>query len=237
MAAIQPRVVSLVVISDMICPWCYVGHRELTLAIEAVADLPITIKVEHRPYRLQPSLKDDQCIVKREWYLERFGKEKSSNIEQLVTARAKQLGLNINYEGTITQTTRAHRLSLKAWKLGGQATQEPFINAIHKAYFEDCKNIGDFEVLGELAEASGVMSKAEAVKFLESDECLEEVEEMSAEARRKGVTGVPFTIVDGRWAVIGGQTSEVYIEIFKKLAQTEKGTPLNGVPAASTCLA
>ena len=66
-----------------------------------------------------------------------------------------------NYEGTITQTVRAHRLSLKALKLGGQQMQGTLLRNIHKAYFEDNRNIGDFDVLSDLAQASGVMSKDE----------------------------------------------------------------------------
>ena len=114
--------------------------------------------------------------------------------------------------------------------------QGTLLRNIHRAYFEDNRNIGDFDVLSDLAQASGVMSKDEvrresvprkdrgfadaswftqpqALKFLESDECREEVINMMAEARKKGVTGVPFTIIDGRWAVIGGQTAEVYIQV------------------------
>jgi len=231
----EKRVVSLVVISDMICPWCYIGHTELAHAIKAVSDLPLNIKIEYRPFKLQPSLKEGEVLIKREWYLSRFGKEKFSTIEQMVTSRAKQLGLTVTYEGTITQTTRAHRVSLKAWKLGGQPIQEAFMKALHKAYFEQGRNIGDPEVLGEIAEASGVMSKAETVKFLESEDCAEEVESMSAEARKKGVTGVPFVIIDGRWAVIGGQTAEVYTQIFRKLAQTEKVGGILGHPDATVC--
>ncbi|EPS96115.1 hypothetical protein FOMPIDRAFT_1025523 [Fomitopsis schrenkii] len=216
------RTVNLVVIGDIICPWCYVGEKEMENALEAVRDLPITIKIEHRPYQLQPSLPEDQALVKREWYINRFGKEKSASMMEMITLRAKQMGLTINYEGTITQTVRAHRLSLKALKLGGQQMQQTLLRNIYKAYFEDNRNIGDFDVLSDLAQASGVMSKDEALKFLESEECREEVINMMAEARKKGVTGVPFTIIDGRWAVIGGQTAEVYIQIFKKLAETEK---------------
>ncbi|KZT73619.1 thioredoxin-like protein [Daedalea quercina L-15889] len=219
------RTVNLVVIGDIICPWCYIGEKEMENALEAVRDLPITIKIEHRPYQLQPSLPEDQALVKREWYINRFGKEKFESIQQMITLRAQQLGLTVNYGGTITQTVRAHRLSLKALKVGGQAMQQTYLRNIHKAYFEDNRNIGDLDVLGDLAEASGVMSKDEAAQFLESDECREEVLNMMAEARKKGVTGVPFTIIDGRWAVIGGQTAEVYIQIFKKLAQTDKEFP------------
>lgn len=86
---------------------------------------------------------------------------------------------------------------------------------------------------------------SQAVKFLESDECLDEVETLMQEARRKGVNGVPFVVIDGKWAVSGGQTSDVYaqvcpsvfptvdisraasaiIQIFKKLAATETSAP------------
>ena len=93
----------------------------------------------------------------------------------------------------------------------------------------------------------------QTVAFLESDDCLEEVESMSAEARKKGVTGVPFVIIDGRWAVIGGQSADVYtqasrapraamrplkrapMQIFRKLAQTEKTNGVLGHSEATAC--
>ncbi|KAH9930029.1 thioredoxin-like protein [Fomitopsis serialis] len=229
------RTVNLVVIGDIICPWCYIGEKEMENAVEAVRDLPITIKIEHRPYQLQPSLPEDQALVKREWYINRFGKEKFQSIMQMITLRGQQLGLNIKYDGTITQTVRAHRLSLKALKVGGQQMQQTFLQAINKAYFEENRNIGDSDVLSDLAQAAGIMAKDEAVNFLESDDCREEVVNMMSEARKKGVTGVPFTIIDGRWAVIGGQTAEVYIQIFKKLAQTEKVVPICDVQSGPVC--
>jgi len=83
---------------------------------------------------------------------------------------------------------------------------------------EDAKDIADINVLAELAESTGTMSKAEAVAFLESDELEKEVNTMCDEARSKGITGVPMTIIDGKWAVSGGQSSDVFIQIFKKLS-------------------
>lgn len=65
------------------------------------------------------------------------------------------------FDGLISHSTRAHRLCLKAWKLGGQALQQEFLEVLFKAFFTDGKNIGDPELLGEIAETSGVMSKAE----------------------------------------------------------------------------
>ena len=64
-------------------------------ALEAVRDLPITIKIEHRPYQLQPSLPEDEALVKREWYINRFGKEKFASMMEMLTQRAKQMGLTM----------------------------------------------------------------------------------------------------------------------------------------------
>ena len=78
-----------------ICPWCYIGEKEMENALEAVRDLPITIKIEHRPYQLQPSLPEDEALVKREWYINRFGKEKFASMMEMLTQRAKQMGLTM----------------------------------------------------------------------------------------------------------------------------------------------
>ncbi len=145
--------------------------------------------------------------------------------------------ISSGFSGCITQTIRAHRLSRKAYLLGGQELQEKFLDVIFRAYFTEGQNIGDFNVLGDLAEEAGMMSKdkvrvqeplnvgkniidmsvsrhiSQAIEFLTSNECQEEVESMAAEARKKVVTGVPFTIINGRWAVSGGQTSEVYGQV------------------------
>jgi predicted DsbA family dithiol-disulfide isomerase len=134
----------------------------------------------------------------------------------------------------MSQTTRAHRLCQKAYKIGGQNFQIPLLCAVFKAHMEDAKDIADINVLAELAESTGTMSKAEvcsafsseqmffqpltpfseqAVAFLESDELEKEVNSMCDEARSKGITGVPMTIIDGKWAVSGGQSSDVFIQV------------------------
>ncbi|KAI0806003.1 thioredoxin-like protein [Irpex lacteus] len=220
------RVIKLLVISDLICPWCYIGQREMEKAIELCSDLPVDIQIEWRPYKIYPSLKDGQFLDKREWYESRFGKDKIEQMEQMALTRGEQLGITVKIlEGVISQTTLAHRLLFKAWKTGGQSKQQALLSRLFKAYFETCENIGDTQVLAKAAVAADVMSLEEAVKFLESDELLEEVETMMTDARRKGVNGVPFVVIDGKWAVSGGQTAEVYAQIFKKLATGEVSAP------------
>jgi predicted DsbA family dithiol-disulfide isomerase len=208
-------------------------------AIELCADIPVQVEIEYRPYKLHPSLKDGQFLPRQEWLESRFGKEKVEQMEKMTVARGRQLGLDINYlGGLITQTTLAHRLVLKAWQLGGQKSQQALLRALFKSYFEQLQNIGDTEVLANAAASTGLMSKAEAVTFLESDECLDEVETMMTEARKKGVNGVPFVVIEGKWAVSGGQTAEVYAQIFRKLAAvpTPSPAPPAAAPAAHTAV-
>jgi hypothetical protein len=96
--------------------------------------------------------------------------------------------------------------------LGGQDKQLPYICAVFRAYLEEDKDVADFDVLSDIAEQTGVMSKQEALDFLNSDELLEEVNAMFDTARPK-VTGVPLAIIDGKWCVQGGQSSEVFVQV------------------------
>lgn len=118
-----------------------------------------------------------------------------------------------NYAGYMSQSTRAHRLSRKAYLLGGQRFQLPVLCGLFKAHLEESKDIADFDVLADIAERVGMMSRQEALDFLHSDELEQEVLDLMDEAKKKGVTGVPFVIIDGKWAVEGGQSSEVFIQV------------------------
>ncbi|KAI0671429.1 thioredoxin-like protein [Trametes maxima] len=228
----QPGVISLVVISDVVCPWCYIGQRELQKAIKDVEDLGLNIKVEHRPFLLNPSMQEDEAMDKATFYLQKFGEEKLKMIKEMVGSRATDVGVEIHFEGWNCQTIRAHRLLRKAYVKGGQELQEKLLDALYYAYFTEGKNVADVDFLAELADTAGVLTKDQVVEFLKGDEYRAEVEQMANEARKKGITGVPFTVINGRWAVSGGQTSDVYTQIFRKLAG--KG-PLHTIPAAPSC--
>ncbi|KAG5652768.1 hypothetical protein H0H81_003706 [Sphagnurus paluster] len=131
-------------------------------------------------------------VDKSTFYRNRFGDDKFTNFENAIAKWAKEKG--------------------------GQSLQLPILCGIFKANLEDGKDIADLDVLADIAEGAGMMSKAEARKFLESDELEKEVDAMCDKARTIGITGVPMTIIDQKWAVSGGQSSDVYIQIFKKLA-------------------
>ncbi|KAJ3716079.1 thioredoxin-like protein [Lentinula raphanica] len=220
------RVVKLTVISDVICPNCNIGQHELIGAISYCQDtlhLPLTFEIEFLPFRLIPTrlLPDDNApkVSKDEFFTSTVGKEPWANMQASIMKWAQEKNIPIAFKGLVSQSTRAHRLSRKAYQIGGQNKQLPFLCAVFRAYLEENKDVADLDVLSDLAEQTGVMSKKEALDFLHSDELLEEVNTMCEKVRSK-VTGVPMTIIDGKWCVQGGQSSDVFIQIFKKLADT-----------------
>ncbi|KAG8739643.1 hypothetical protein FRC10_005379 [Ceratobasidium sp. 414] len=113
------------------------------------------------------------------------------------------------------------RVLLKAYKKGGQDAQQAILTEILMGYHELEEDIGDPKVLAGYAEKTGVMTRAETLEFLASDELRKEVAAGIGEAREMGVTGVPFTVINDKWAISGGQPSEVFYQVFEKLSKEQ----------------
>ncbi|KAF8071696.1 thioredoxin-like protein [Lyophyllum atratum] len=224
------RVVKLTIVNDFVCPNCCIGQHELLSAISYCKDtlhLPLAFELEHMPFRLisNACLPEDKAKVnKSTFYENRYGKDKFTNFENAISKWAKEKGIPLSFRGVMSQSTRAHRLAIKAGQIGGHKLQLPVLCGIFKANLEDNKDIADFNVLAEVAEGAGMMSKEK------SDELEKEVDAMCDKARNIGITGVPMTIIDGKWAISGGQSSDVFVQIFKKLAAA--GISPGGVYAA-----
>ncbi|KAG6837250.1 hypothetical protein H0H93_012645 [Arthromyces matolae] len=224
----QDRVVKLTIT----CPNCCIGQHELLSAVAYCKDtlnLPLAFELEHMPFRLinKAILPDGTKVDKEVFYSNRLGKDKFQNFENAISKWATEKSIPISFRGILSQSTQAHRLTMKAWQLGGQQLQIPVLCNIFKANNEDSEDISDVTVLADIAERTGMMSTAEAVKFLQSDELQKEVDSMCDKARSIGITGVPLTIIDKKWAVSGVQSSDVFVQIFKKLAAT--GVSSSGV--------
>lgn len=212
------RIIKITVISDFICPFCYIGHTELSLAVSQCADLPISVEIEYRPYSLTV-VPDGAPLDKKEYHLNKLGPEKLEKIGKALKEWSDNLGLAFKLnEGVVSSTVRAHRLTAKAYRLGGQRLQLSVLTALFKAYTSDAKDIGSLEVLGDIAESTGLMAKEGAIEFLKGDELKDEVMKMAEDAKGNGIKGVPITIIDGKWALSGAQKAEVFVKIFEKLA-------------------
>jgi len=133
------------------------------------------------------------------------------------------VGINFSYGGTVRQTTDSHRLIEKAYQAGGEPKQRAVVEALFAGYFEHEQDIGSHEFLADSAVNAGVFgAKEDALAFLASTELKDNVGRDIAEARQIGVEGVPFVILDNKYAVSGAQGTETFLEIFRKVASGSK---------------
>jgi len=220
-----PRAVKLTVVTDFICANCFVVEHELLSAISTCKEtlqLPLSFELEHIPYQLacRKTFKANEPIgmTKDEFFKKYIGPEKFAMVDAAIAKWAQEKGIPISFDGVMSHPARAHRLSQKAYKVGGQDMQISLILAVFKAFLQEAKDINDIDVLADLAEQNKVMSKDEALTFLKSSELEKEIGQLCDKSRAMGITGVPVIIIDGKWAIKGGYSSEVFVQVFKRLA-------------------
>jgi predicted DsbA family dithiol-disulfide isomerase len=205
--------VKLDILSDPICPWCYIGKTNLERALEAEPDHPFI--VEWHPFQLNPEMPSDG--MDRRTYLEnKFGgKDRAIQAYLPVVEHAKIAGLDIDLE-SITRTPNtldAHRLIHWA---GIEGRQTPVVSALFRAYFKDGRDIGNHEVLADIADTVG-MDASLVQRLLKTDEDAQNIRERDAHARNMGVNSVPTFIVASQHAVPGAQSTDLWRKVIAEL--------------------
>ncbi|KAF8139655.1 thioredoxin-like protein [Boletus edulis] len=223
------RPIKIIVISDYICGFCYICDKILRDAIEACRDLPVRFDVEFRPFTLVDSsalpVANPNTVVYRNAYVtKKFGNEQAEMKLKALNEFGVKAGLTLAEDSIVCGTTQAHRLSAKAYKDGGQVLQDKFNAFIFDACLTKMANISDEDVLVDAAVNTGLMNKEQATEFLRSTEYLDCVETMTEAAKANGINGVPFVIIDGKWAVNGLQPKECFVQIFRKLSHLPTST-------------
>ena len=205
--------VTLDIISDPICPWCYIGKTLLDRALTERPRHPFTIR--WFPYQLNPDMPPEG--MDRHTYLEtKFsGREAAARAYAPVLERAEEAGLNIDFAAIkrTPNTLDAHRLIHWA---GVEGRQMPVAMALFRAYFQEARDIGDKEVLADIADSAG-MDAAVVAKLLESDVDAEDILSQDRKFREMGITGVPTFIVAGQHAVPGCQPPELWIKVIDEI--------------------
>lgn len=210
--------VKLDIMSDPICPWCYIGKTQLERAMEADGDHPFTI--EWHPFQLNPDMPEGG--MDRRAYLEaKFGgKEGAVKAYAPIVEHAEKIGLEIDFAGIkrTPNTLDAHRLIHWA---GIEGKQNAAVDALFAAYFKEGRDIGDIEVLADIADSIG-MDAAVVLKLLKSDADRDDIKTRDAHSREMGINSVPTFIVGGRHAVPGAQPAELWQKVMAELKeQTE----------------
>ncbi|KIN79522.1 DsbA family oxidoreductase [Sulfitobacter mediterraneus] len=205
--------IKLDIMSDPICPWCYIGKAHLDKALAERPDHPFVI--EWHPFQLNPDMPAGG--MGRRAYLEgKFGgKEAAVRAYAPVVEHAEKAGLNINFEAMqrTPNTLNAHRLI--HWS-GIEGRQTAAVSALFKAYFVDARDIGDVEVLADIAD-SIEMDAAVVAKLLQSDEDAQAIRDRDAHSREMGINSVPTFIVGNQHAVPGAQPPALWLKVIDEL--------------------
>ena len=210
--------IKLDIISDVVCPWCYVGKAYLDRALEARPDHPFAI--EWHPFQLNPDMPAGG--MSRQDYLElKFGgREGAARAYAPLVDHATAAGVALNHDliRTTPNSFDAHRLIHWA---GLEGRQTPVVSALFRAYWTEGRDIGDHATLADIAGQAG-LDRAMIQRLLASDADREGIRARDAHARARGVSGVPTFIIAERHAVQGAQPVETWLKIIDELIEKSK---------------
>lgn len=199
------------VISDVICPWCFIGKRRLEKAIAAHGG---SVKVRWLPFQLNPQM-PQEGVSRREYRTKKFGSwERSLELDAQVAAAGTAEGIHFAFDPMerTPNTLDAHRL---IWLADTEGVQDAVVEALFRAYFTDGRDIGDRQTLLDVVAEAGLdRGKAEGV--LTSDGGQEAIREANELARRVRVEGVPFFVLNGKVTLSGAQPPEAFLAAFKQ---------------------
>lgn len=202
----------LTIISDTICPWCYIGKRRLDTALATLADEGFAFDVEWRPFQLNPGIPEDG-LDRAEYRAAKFGALKSAALDQQMVETGAQYGIAFRYDlvERTPSTLASHVMIADARRAGGLAMQGRAVEALFAAYFTQGRDIGQLQVLRDIASEVGFEHGPSV-----SAELWEMVEQEDIAARQSGVSGVPTFVLDGRLLFSGAQPPEAIVSALRK---------------------
>jgi predicted DsbA family dithiol-disulfide isomerase len=205
------------VVSDVVCPWCFVGKRRLDMALRGET----RIEVQYRPFRLDPDLPPEGADRAGYMRAKFGGDEQLANVERALIEAGEEAGIKFAFEriSRSPNTLDCHRLIHWAGSAGVQA---PVVDALFTLYFEDGIDISLPEVLTDIGVAAG-MDRALLRELLAGDEDKDLIISEDELARRMGIQGVPCYILAGRYALIGAQDPQVLKDAFAQARQALAG--------------
>jgi len=212
----MPSPLNVDLVSDIICPWCFIGFVRLEEALTrtGATDAVLTL----HPFQLDPSTPSEGADL-RERLAKRFGGA-PADVFRRVEAVARESGIPLDYEKVrrFPNTLKAHTL-LGAAKARG--SQRALARTLFEAYFLRELDIGDPSVLADLAAAHG-FTRDEVLATLSDSSALEATRQEAAELSGQGISGVPFTIFEGKLAVSGAQGVEAFASVIERARSAVK---------------
>jgi predicted DsbA family dithiol-disulfide isomerase len=202
------------IVSDAICPWCYIGKRHLEKALAILAEEGLAFHVHWNPFQLNPDMPKEgrDRAAYRAW---KFGSaEKATALDQRITESAAGAGLAFRTD-LMTRTPNtidAHRL---IWLAGQNLVQDAAMEAVFRAYFVEGRDIGDHSVLVDCAAEAGLDRQA-VLDFLAGDLAEREMRAADQAAREAGVSGVPSFFLDGYSLFSGAMPADTIASALRR---------------------
>lgn len=211
--------VSIDVVSDVICPWCFIGKRRLEKALKLL-DKPVRVRVVWRPFQLNPQM-PSQGIERRAYRTAKFGSwEQSQARDAQVAVAGAEEGITFSFEkmARTPNTLDAHRL---IWLAQGHGVQDAVVEKLFRGYFEEGLELNDQPVLVRLAVEGGI-PRPEIERLLEGDGGRADVLREEAMYKSLGVNGVPAFFFNGQPGFSGAVAPPMLAEAIR-LAQPLPG--------------
>ncbi|WP_299613918.1 DsbA family oxidoreductase [uncultured Tateyamaria sp.] len=217
MAESPANVIDVDIVSDVMCPWCIVGFRQLEQALGATG---MGARVRWHPFELNPAMPPEGQNL-AEHIAEKYGSspEQSAQNRAHLQALGQSLGIDFVFspDSRIVNSFDAHQLLDFAL---AQGLQHPLKMALFHAHFTEGRDVSDRAVLLDVAEGVG-LDRADAEEVLTSGALADTVREKQAFWTSRGISGVPSMVFGGKYLVTGAQGAENYAQILRKLAEEE----------------
>ena len=210
--------VTIDIVSDVVCPWCYLGKARLEKALAEVAG-DVTAEINWRPYQLNPDYPPEGVDQQAALAAKLGGKENMDRAHETLRLLGEEVGIHFNFDAIRIgpNTMDAHRLLLWA-HTEGREVQNRVAGLLFKANFEEGRNVGDHAVLLDIAAEAG-LDRAVIGRLLASDADKDMIRKEIDQAARMGVTGVPFFVFEQKYAVSGAQTPDLLASALKDIAR------------------
>jgi predicted DsbA family dithiol-disulfide isomerase len=203
------------VVSDVICPWCFLGKRRLDAALAA---LDMDVFIRWRPYMLDPTI-PPEGLDRHDYMLAKFGPERLKTIHDPLIEAGKELDVPYNFDA-ITRTPNtldAHRLIRWAHTV---ERQNEMVERLFMAYWSEGKDVGNRDILAACAGDAGINAQ-QIRELLDTEQDVAETKAEIEHAAKIGVTGVPTFILAQSYALVGAQSPAVLVDAITRVAKEE----------------
>ncbi|ORZ36199.1 thioredoxin-like protein, partial [Catenaria anguillulae PL171] len=209
------------VVSDGVCPFCFLGKRKLDLAVQQFHSkypndpAPLNLDVTWHPFQLDSTMPVGKSFPTKMWFAQRFGPHWDGY--KHVMKVGAQVGVKFDFDGEIGSTFDYHRLLRHVVSEHGSHVQNKLAELLFTEHFENGRSLAEHKTLLDAAVAVG-LDRAKLEVFLVSDAESEAVRSEVSRAKASGIRGVPdFSVEGGRWAVHGAEEPATWLRIFEKI--------------------